>query len=272
MFSYIGGKFSMIKEIITSFPEDYEKMSYIEVFAGAGWVITNKKPSVLDVYNDVNKDLSNLFYILSIPHLRYRLIRSLKYCPNSRDNFKTYKSNLTGSFFKIPNIDRAIAFIYVRLVSFAGRGSSFGISRTARTGGARVFIGKLMRKKRELSGISIENLDYKDLIAKYDTPNALFYLDPPYYGSEDIYNKGAFFAREDHKVLAEILKKIKGKFLVSYYDDPAIRELYKGFYFQEFKKFKASYFKSNGFVKRPSTTEVLISNYRPSTLRDEKRR
>ena len=267
MFSYIGGKFNMIKEIIASFPEDYEKMSYIEAFAGAGWIITNKKPSVLDVYNDVNRDLSNLFYILSIPHLRYRLIRALKFCPNSRDNFKAYKSGLTDSSFKIPNMDRAIAFIYVRAVSFAGRGSSYGTCRDGRTGGTRVFLNKLMRKKRDLSGLSIENLDYKTLIEKYDFNNALFYLDPPYYGSEDVYNKGAFFTKEDHAVLAGILKNIKGKFLLSYYDEPAIRELYSGFYFQEFKKFKASYFKSTGFNKRPSTVELLISNYMPPLLR-----
>ena len=266
MFSYIGGKHGMIKEILAAFPAGYEKMSYVEVFGGAGWIITNKKPSVSDVYNDVNKDLSNLFYVLSIPHLRYRLMRALRYCPNSRVNFKAYRDALKSFSFKIPNLGRAVAFIYVRACSFAGRGSSFGTCRDGRVGGTRVFLTKVIKKKRELSNLNIENLDYKSLIAKYDSPNAFFYLDPPYYGSEDVYNGGKFFTRADHEVLAEILKTVKGKFLVSYYDDTAIRELYKGFHFQEFKKFKASYFKSTGFTKRPATTELLISNYIPPTF------
>ena len=38
-----------------------------------------------------------------------------------------------------------------------------------------------------LSGVVIECLDYVDFITRYDGPEVLFYLDPPYFGCETDY-------------------------------------------------------------------------------------
>ena len=72
---------------------------------------------------------------------------------------------------------------------------------------------------------SIENLDYKDIIKKYDSESTFFYVDPPYFGKEEYYINHDF-NKETHKELAEVLNNIKGKFLLSYYYFDGIEELY----------------------------------------------
>ena len=78
---------------------------------------------------------------------------------------------------------------------------------------------------RRLQNVVIENKDFEKLIAQYDRPNTIFYLDPPYYETEDYY-EDVGFGRADHERLCNALMKIKGKFLLSYNDCPEIRELY----------------------------------------------
>jgi len=76
-----------------------------------------------------------------------------------------------------------------------------------------------------LSGVVIECLDFEAFIARYDTPGTLFYLDPPYWGSESDYGK-ELFSRQDFQRLADVLKGIKGNFLMSINDVPQIREIF----------------------------------------------
>lgn len=71
----------------------------------------------------------------------------------------------------------------------------------------------------------IENKDFEKLIQQYDRPNTIFYLDPPYYETEDYY-EDVGFGKADHERLCNALMQIKGKFLLSYNDCPQIRQLY----------------------------------------------
>lgn len=71
----------------------------------------------------------------------------------------------------------------------------------------------------------IEHKDFADLIKQYDREDALFYLDPPYYGTEKEYTVA--FPKQDHERLFECLKNIKGKFVLSYNNCEYIRDLYK---------------------------------------------
>ena len=78
---------------------------------------------------------------------------------------------------------------------------------------------------RRLQGVVIENKDFEKLIKQYDRPNTMFYLDPPYFETEDYY-EDVGFTEKDHIRLRDTLLSIKGKFLLSYNDCPYIRELY----------------------------------------------
>ena len=81
-----------------------------------------------------------------------------------------------------------------------------------------------------MQNVIIENLDYQRIIEKYDTPETLFYVDPPY--PHESRSSGKYkheFTDDDHRELAAILKGMQGKWLLSGYDCPLYDELYAGF-------------------------------------------
>jgi len=82
---------------------------------------------------------------------------------------------------------------------------------------------------KRLKGVCIENMDFKKLIQTYDSPQTLFYLDPPYIGTESYYQTPQGFHIDQHIELANILKTIQGKFVLSYNDCEVVRDLYKSF-------------------------------------------
>ncbi len=83
-----------------------------------------------------------------------------------------------------------------------------------------------------LAGVVIECLDFGEFIRRYDSAGTLFYLDPPYWGSEGDYGK-ALFARADFQRLADQLQGIKGRFLMSINDVPEIRAMFAWARFDE---------------------------------------
>lgn len=97
-----------------------------------------------------------------------------------------------------------------------------------------------------------------NILKEYDYNEALFYLDPPYVGTENYYKNTGGFGLKEHKLLNELLKNIKGKFMLSYNDCELIRELYKDF---NFKELKVRYFLNNNVLKRKESKELLIMNF-----------
>jgi site-specific DNA-adenine methylase len=63
----------------------------------------------------------------------------------------------------------------------------------------------------------VENMDFADVIKKYDSESTYIYLDPPYWKTENYYSNHDF-DRKDHERLANVLHQVKGKFSLSYYD------------------------------------------------------
>jgi DNA adenine methylase len=118
-------------------------------------------------------------------------------------------------------------------------------------------IEKVKKASERLRNVYIENLDFERLIAKYDSETAFFYLDPPYYKKEKIYKRDGTDAFNEHEKLAEVLRNIKGKFLLSYNDVEYIRELYNvpGITIEEIE----SKYTMSG--KQTVATELLIRNY-----------
>ena len=85
---------------------------------------------------------------------------------------------------------------------------------------------------RRLQGVHVECLDWREFIRRYDRPFTLFYIDPPYWGHEADYGKG-IFARADFARMAELLRGLKGRFLLSINDRPETRETFAGFAIEE---------------------------------------
>ena len=89
-------------------------------------------------------------------------------------------------------------------------------------------IPRLEAIHERLAGVIIENLDFGDFITRYDRPETLFYLDPPYHGSETDYGKDVF-SRADFARLAQQLAGLEGRFILSINDTPEIRETFAAF-------------------------------------------
>ena len=137
-------------------------------------------------------------------------------------------------------------FIKIRL-SFGAGGREYGCS----TKPLERPVEYLSIVSRRLMTVVIDRKNYDDLIQVYDRPTAFFYLDPPYFGTEKMYDVP--FTRDDHIKLKQLLNSIKGLFLLSYNDDPFIRDLYKDFNIEAIDR---SNNMSTGRYK-----ELLIKNY-----------
>ena len=108
----------------------------------------------------------------------------------------------------------------------------------------------------------VENMDFEDVIRKYDTTKTYFYVDPPYYivGEGDYYSNHDF-NRNDHERLANVLKKVQGKFSLSYYD---FELLHQWFPQDKFRWEKKSFVKAAAAKKGKTQNmgeELLIMNY-----------
>ena len=142
----------------------------------------------------------------------------------SREQFIDCKSQLESS--GLTDIQRAARYFLIIKISFGADRRSFGTNKKnlANT------IEYLPLVQERLKNVVIENKDFESLLKVYDKPGALFYLDPPYHGTEKYYDN--CFSQEDHIRLKAALDRLKGKFILSYNDDEFIRELYKEYHIE----------------------------------------
>ena len=215
LIGWIGGKKLLRKEILARFPADYSR--YIEVFGGAGWVLFGRKPDGrMEVFNDRDGDLINLWRCVKYHPEAVR--NELEGTLQSREIFQTYFAGQAET-----DIQRAARYLYLIKESFGSDVRTFATSPRP----LEHMLDRLPEVAKRLSRVVIENVDFGQLLSTYDRSDALFYLDPPYHGSEKVYQTA--FSEDDHHRLREALGKVRGKWILSYNDDSFIRGLYDGF-------------------------------------------
>ena len=107
----------------------------------------------------------------------------------------------------------------------------------------------------------VENMDFQDVINKYDGPDTYVYTDPPYYKTENYYNNHDFDSK-DHERLADCLKGIQGKFSLSYYDFPQLHDWFpENEFVWERKEFAKAAAAKKGKAQNMGE-ELLIMNYK----------
>lgn len=213
---WTGGKSLLARKITSLFPDDISR--YIEVFGGGGSVLFYKENYAgLEVYNDFNSDLVNLFRCAK--YHREELQREISGYFNSREMFEEIKKKLKISGFT--DIQRAAMFYVQIKISYGSDTRSFGCNNK------KINTDCFEEVEKRLERVVIENKDFENLIKVYDRPQALFYCDPPYFKAENYYD--AEFTNADHERLKTILSQIKGNFILSYNDCEYIRELYSNF-------------------------------------------
>lgn len=216
--SWVGGKKLLRNRILQEFPEPGTFDRYIEVFGGAAWLLFAKdKHAKMEVYNDVNGQLVNLFRV--VKYHPEALQAELDWILTSREQFFDALQEVRG----LTDIQRAARFFIAIKESFGTDCRSFAV----RPKDMQKAVDFLRVASDRLRRVVIEQEDFERLLKTYDRPDALFYLDPPYYEAEKYYPDR--FQPEDHKRLREALGRIRGRFVLSYNDCRLIRELYHGY-------------------------------------------
>lgn len=222
---YIGGKKQLaarLCQIIETTPHDL----YAEAFVGMGGVFLRRRAvPPTEVINDRNGDVANFFRILQRHYQAF--MDMLKWQLTSRAEFERLARQDSVT---LTDLERAARFLYLQRLSFGGKvgGRSFGISTTGPARFDTTRLAPILEAIHDrLAGVTIECLDWRLFLERWDRPGALFYLDPPYYGTESVYD--AVFPREDHGSLATALESLKGRFILTMSDCEETRAIYGRF-------------------------------------------
>lgn len=223
---YIGGKRALAKRLVERI-EAVGHGIYAEPFVGMGGVFFRRRRRPRkEVINDISADVVTLFRLLQ-RHFQ-QLLDVLKWQVCSRADFERLMAVDPAT---LTDLERAARFLYLQRTAFGGKvtGRNFGVTFD---GPARFDLTKLVPMleavHERLCGVDIERLPYEALIARYDRPDTLFYLDPPYHGNEADYGH-AVFSEGDFERLSAVLEGVEGRFIMSINDTPMIRELFGRF-------------------------------------------
>jgi DNA adenine methylase len=219
LLNYFGGKWIIAEEIIKHFPPHDV---YVEPFGGGASVLLKKTRSKLEVYNDIDEEVVNLFQVLR--DQPKELHEKIKLTPYS---LKEYEAAFEGQTTCV--VEKARRTV---VKSYFGMGSSirdekhsgFRRSKSSNTSPAISFENYktgLDAVIERLLGVIIESNDYATIINKYDTPETLFYLDPPYTLDQRAggHQYRHDFTDEDQLRFLESIKNLKGYCIVSGYDN-----------------------------------------------------
>lgn len=212
-----------------------------------------KPPSEVEVINDVNGELVNLYRVVQ-RHLE-EFVRQFKWALSSREVFKWMQITRIET---LTDIERAARFYYLQKQAFGGKvdGQTWGVATTAAAPTVN-----LLRLEEDLSaahlrlhGAYIERMDWQECMKRYDRPHTLFYLDPPYWETEGY---GVPFEWVQYVAMADLLRSMKGKAVLSINDHPAIRECFAGFHVEEVP----IAYTVGGGAKAVQRTELIYRNW-----------
>jgi DNA adenine methylase len=250
----------MLKHILKLMPKH---RVYVEVFGGSGKVLLNKPRSEVEVWNDYDRRLANLFHVVVFNFEEfYEKVSGLVY---SRELYRRYLRELREvGRVEIGDVDMAVKAYYVMCCMFSGGSSglgSFGFSFSKKCNIALKYwrrLRELERVRERLSGVVVECDDFERVIRRWDGEDVWFYCDPPYLVERaGEYYSG--FSVKDHERLLRVLKEVKGKWLLSGYENELYDRELAGYNRVEVEVVKHSYYK--GDEEKPRVKEVLWFNY-----------
>lgn len=231
-FGWYGGKYSHLDWLLPLLPP---ARHYCEPFGGSAAVLLNRDPSPVETYNDLDGEVVNFFRVLRQD--KESLLEAIGLTPFSREEFELAISVPSEP---ISDLERARRF-FVRArqvrtglaqTASAGRWAHCVLtSRAGMAGAVSRWLGSvegLAEIAQRLLRVQIENAPAVEIIRRYDSPDTLFYCDPPYAhesrGDSKAY--GYEMTDADHRALAKALRNVKGRVAVSGYQCSLMDELY----------------------------------------------
>jgi len=263
-FGWYGGKFSHLGWLLPLLPSCHH---YCEPFAGSAAVLLNRNPAPLETYNDIDGEVVNFFQVLR--DKPEALIRAIALTPFSREE---YHGAIHGNARRITHLERARRF-YVRarqtrtgLAQTASLGRWANCKATSRAGMAGVVsrwlggVEALDDIAERLLRVQFENRPAVDVIRLYDSPQTLFYCDPPYLHATrgDAKAYGFEMTEQEYLEFAQLVNGCQGKVAISGYDHPQMEEWFPGD-----RWFKVTGAKRTIHSTKGTRQEVLWLNYSP---------
>jgi len=263
-FNRFGSKGRWARRLASLLPEHG---IYVEVFGGTGAVLLAKKPSVVEVFNDIDGEVTNFFQVLRTKPAE--LIVRCFLQPYSRADFQRYINE------PLPNdpVERAVRYMFLTTAAFRYQDfkeGTFGCNPTL--GGVKPdsVVGRWIGKVNKLiwfamrfRDVIIENRDFEEIFRIYDRPATVFYCDPPY-------TQGEFaWSESEHERLSRCLRGLKGKFLMTIDDSPLARKLYGEFHLVTVLE-GAVFSSTRGGGKTKRMRHLVLANYEPKVSKDGK--
>ena len=217
-----GSKRQLAPTIVRLFPRGYEDLVYVEPFCGSASVFWCKQHSKVEVLNDLDEELVN--FLMTVKMHPRELARTLRLLPNSRSLFARFMDcGGSGS-----SIVRAGRFCYLAQTSFGGlRGHWAPGGRNGKPNSLHRLPQRFYRWAKRLARTYLECAPWQEVIATHDSPQALFYLDPPY---PDTKGYGRPFGWKDWRELRNVLDRVKGKFVLSGPGNARMKLLWRGYH------------------------------------------
>ncbi|OCA02175.1 DNA adenine methylase [Akkermansia glycaniphila] len=255
---YPGGKNRIAPWIIGFFPEH---KFYVEPFGGSAAVLLNKTPAFLEVYNDLDDRVVNFFEVLKDPAQSEKLARLIELTPYAQEAYSR-SFDLTGD-----PVEDALRFAINSMMSYGGGIYKPGFKRDGLTRTTpypktwREYPDVVRECAAELRSrnIEINKMDALSIMSRYDSPDTLHYVDPPYI--QETRNKRFRYAHDyrdaDHEQLLAFLQELKGRVVLSGYDSEMYNDRLPGWW----RESTVSH-TTQGQAK----TEVLWLNYQPQPM------
>jgi DNA adenine methylase len=214
-----GGKARLARRIIAHFPPH---QCYVDVFGGSASVLLAKEPSEVEIYNDVDGRLVNLFRVLRDPALLRKLYGALENTPYSRLEFELAQHATAEP------VESARRFIVRQRQSHGGRGERWSFCvKDAHSGISSAVkrwqcgIRNLAEVHDRFKNVQIECADWRVIIDRYSAPETLMFLDPPYLPGTRVAGGYRYeLSSEDHRELINRLLISRGMFVLCGYDHP----------------------------------------------------
>jgi len=221
----------MLAELLPLIPDH---RLYCEVFGGSAALLLAKLPVAVEVYNDLDSGLVNFWSVVADPSKFEQLQLRLALTPYSEELFQQWRHGWADGE---DDVEQARRWFLVARASFAGRFSRGGYSwrisqhRTQSTAGRYLSaVDRLTDVHERLRGVQVDHADWSVMLNRYDHPDTLFYLDPPYVQStRSGYIEGDRYRHEmtddDHIRLVDRLLVAEAKVMLSGYDNDIYRLL-----------------------------------------------
>jgi DNA adenine methylase len=246
LFSRFGGKKQKAKTIIDIFPEH---TTYVEPFLGSGAIFLVKDKSQVNVINDLDPLVFNIFNNLIDASYLFDLFNKLYDWTPDKERWVRYRNSLSDD--RMSQCERVFRSLYTTSHSWSGIGTSYTSNRYKE---GWTYTKKLSDYKEKMDGVIVRQQDYTEIIREFDGPDTLFYLDPPY----DIALINSYYEYDNSMTLEslrDILRNVKGKFVLSLDITDKVTELFKEFHILEIP------FKYASSKTKKMRLEYIITNF-----------